>query len=88
MSTRETVDRKPQTEARIKRTKLGKGLWRVGYLTVRWNPPKTQRQTGHTRTVGTWVNEADGRMVGYTLQDVAEAKVSQEAARQAKGAQS
>jgi hypothetical protein len=50
---------------------LEKGMWKVGAVTVRLKPAKTQRETGHTRTVATWVNVADGKMLGYTLDDVA-----------------
>ena len=47
-------------------------MWQIGAVAVRLNPAKTQRQTGHTRTVATWVNVATGKMLGYTLDDVAQ----------------
>ena len=56
----------------MKRTMLEKGMWQIGAVAVRLNPAKTQRQTGHTRTVATWVNVATGKMLGYTLDDVAQ----------------
>lgn len=61
-----------------KRTKLGPGRYQVGSITVQHVPGKTARETGHTRTVSTWKDEATGKMLGYTLDDVAEVAAARE----------
>lgn len=48
---------------------IAKGLWQIDtFMLVSFKPSKTQKETGHTRTVGTWL-DMQNKMVGYTLND-------------------
>jgi hypothetical protein len=53
----------------MKKRRISNGLWEIdGMLMVAFSPPKTRKETGHSRTLGMW-KDMQNKMVGYTLSE-------------------